>query len=292
MLVHAIQSRDLQELELIDFERQQLERDWVVPTRDRQTMVSDLASWWYAWPHARRGKECLQCTGLSNALPAMVKPGYVASDGSFVMAEFKLQGPEDHLITREAGRLWERLDMGKCRAEAMASVHKDFVLGKIQSASDLRPYVEDGSDNEGEMYEGVETLVQDGEDGALADVEAPPSDDEKYFALGDEAPLSKCAEASPAVGDGAPLAVGGEAPLVVGGEAPPMVGGEAPPKAGVPEQQICATELQQTSGARLAICVSARIRSWRVFRAHRWDVRFVTFPQVRKVISQVLYLYE
>ena len=106
VLVHAAQSKGLQDLEQLDFQRQQEERNWAVPTRSRQAMVDDLATWWFHWPHARKGKECLSITGLSNALPRMMSAGYFNPDGSYVKATFAERGPEDHLISREAGKLW------------------------------------------------------------------------------------------------------------------------------------------------------------------------------------------
>jgi hypothetical protein len=210
VLYHAIQSADLQELELLDFQRQQEERDWAVPTRSRQNMVDDLASWWVAWPHAKRGKECLAITGLSNALPEMVTAGSFGPDGVYTKAVFALVGSEDYLISREAGGLWLKLAMGRERAHAMSIVQERYDRGELLHASDLQIYLEDESDPENELCEGIEVDIVEDDSCAHPSVpgeDGPPLDDDAFFAGGE---------------DSLPAEAGGEAPLpaVAGGEAP------------------------------------------------------------------------
>jgi hypothetical protein len=68
--LHADMERDLLDLENEDFKLQQLQRPWRVPTRSRQSIVDDVASWWETFPHARTGVDSFRRVGRTcNKLP-------------------------------------------------------------------------------------------------------------------------------------------------------------------------------------------------------------------------------
>ena len=169
---HAAQSRDLQEMELEDFTAQLEAMQWKVPTRERQVMVDDLMSWWFGWPHAKKGRECLQKTGFSLALPSVSRDAYVAADGKYVPPEFQLQATDDVEISGEAAEVWKRVSMPQARAEALAQVQEDFHNKKFTTAKDLFCYIQDESEPENEMWEGTESAIVEDEsvsDGECSD---------------------------------------------------------------------------------------------------------------------------
>jgi hypothetical protein len=176
---HAIMSSDLQKKEQIDFNEQQLARPWKVPTRERQTIVTDVCVWWATFPHASKGREALRRTACALLLPPMEKVSSTAKDGSYVPAEFSLVGPEDHLVALEAKDVWQRTRMPEVRAQALSEVQRDFEQGRIGCAEDLWQYLRDESEPENEEYEGVETVITDAgnEDDSDADAEPDNGDD-------------------------------------------------------------------------------------------------------------------
>ena len=167
-------SRDLQELEQVDFQAQQEAKPWKVPDRTRQSIVDDVAAWWNFWPHARKGRECLQRTGLTNQLPPMECAGHFTADGTYVPARFALAAPEDDRITREARRVWMDNRMPEVRAAALSEVQEDWDRKRLTAAADIWKYLEDVSEPENEMYEGVDVEVGSDSDSAPSE---PPDDD-------------------------------------------------------------------------------------------------------------------
>jgi hypothetical protein len=211
---HAAQSRDLQELELEEFTAQQEATPWKVPTRSRQVMVNDLMSWWFAWPHARKGRQCLQKTGLSNALPVKTQASHLSVDGAYVPAEFALVADDDICVQKEARTVWERVGMPQARAEALAQVQEDYDRKNIKTAEDLFRYLQDESEPENEMWEGTLAVGGDGLGSAdeLSDAEEMPDDESAWGAidsaesvpkgvpkLGGETPARRCKALSPSV---------------------------------------------------------------------------------------------
>lgn len=261
--MHAIQSNDLQELEQVDFQRQQDERPWAVPTKSRQTMVDDLASWWSTYPHARKGREMLQITGLSNALPLMKRAGVLRADGSYIPAEFEHVAREDHLISRVAAKVWQNVNMGRARAEAMAVVQEKYDRGELTQASDLMCCLDDESEPENEVFDGIEVAVKDLEpidQGTDSEGEPVDNEDALYFddhGDGGEAPRSRAVAASPALGD-RPNGARGDGESAAASSA----GGEAPRSALIAvkqelEGQIGEDTVATAKGARHDDCISS-----------------------------------
>jgi hypothetical protein len=201
---HAAQSRDLQELEQEDFAAQQEAMPWKVPTRSRQCMVDDLMSWHFGWPHARKGRECLQKTGFSLALPSVLHDAYVDSDGKYVPPVFQHHAPDDDLISKEAAEVWNRVSMPQARAEALAQVQEDFYNKKFTTAEDLHCYLQDESEPENEMWEGTQGFVaenSDSSDDDLSDAEAKPDDESAWDQLASAAAAPMIGGKTPKAGD-------------------------------------------------------------------------------------------
>jgi len=175
---HAAMEKGLIDLEQIDFARQQEERPWRVPTRDRQTLVNDIGNWWVHFPHASVGVASFQRTGLSNALPALK----TSADG---VVEFELWAPEDDRISRLAKKFWELNNMPVERARALSVVHKDWQENRLTSFADLKGYVDDGSSGDEETWLQNQDMEMGGsdeegdadlDDVSLSDAEAPAAD--------------------------------------------------------------------------------------------------------------------
>jgi len=166
----------LLEFESLDFDRQQEERPWKVPTRDRQSVVDDIASWWSAFNHAHVGKYSFLRNGLSNALPLQK----ASTDNGEV--EFEETARQDGRITRLAKKFWDINNMPVERQRAMKAVYKDFEDDKLNGFEDLQRYVDDGSsgdeetwiqNNDMEMCEPDEEEDQEIYDDDLPDDEMP-----------------------------------------------------------------------------------------------------------------------
>ena len=174
--LHAQMEQGLLEFESLDFDRQQEERPWKVPTRDRQSVVDDIASWWSAFNHAHVGKYSFLRNGLSNALPLQK----ASTDNGEV--EFEETARQDGRITRLAKKFWDINNMPVERQRAMKAVYKDFEDGKLNGFEDLQRYVDDGSsgdeetwiqNNDMEMCEPDEEEDQEIYDDDLPDDEMP-----------------------------------------------------------------------------------------------------------------------
>ena len=144
--LHAEMERGLLEFEGLDFDRQQEERPWKVPTRDRQSVVDDIACWWSAFDHAHVGKYSFLRNGLSNALPLQK----ASTDNGEV--EFEETARQDGRITRLAKKFWDINNMPVERQRAMKAVYKDFEDGKLNGFEDLQRYVDDGSSGDEETW--------------------------------------------------------------------------------------------------------------------------------------------
>ena len=88
--LHQPMSAGLQELEQLDFEAQLEQRPWRCPSRERQAIVDDSASWWYRFPHASNGQVAAMRTGFALALPQRIG------------GRVQLVAKDDNKITREA----------------------------------------------------------------------------------------------------------------------------------------------------------------------------------------------
>jgi hypothetical protein len=88
-------------------------------------------------------------------------------DGVYSRAEFALSAVEDPLINKAARHFWDANNMCQARADALADVQADFDADKLKSAQDVFQYLEDESEPENELFEGIEAAV------------VPDSDDEK-----------------------------------------------------------------------------------------------------------------
>ena len=197
---HQCMSSDLQELEQIDFQYQQEQRPWKVPSRERQNLLDDVLSWWSCWPHARKGREALQMTAVTAALPPMVQASSFSSDGTYTPAQFALAASDDGRITKEARRWWDANNMCQARADAMRKVQEDFDRKKLSSVQDLWQYLEDESEPENEHCEGIE--VEHVEEESDPESE-PPEDFHDIVSAGGETP---CLLDAPPVGGGTPAA--------------------------------------------------------------------------------------
>ena len=78
-----------------------------------------------SWPHASKGRDCLQRTGCTVALPKMLQQSQFLPDGTYVRAKFDLQGCEDHLVRREAKHIWLAAGVPVARANALSDVKED-----------------------------------------------------------------------------------------------------------------------------------------------------------------------
>ena len=144
--LHAQMEQGLLEFESLDFDRQQEERPWKVPTRDRQSVVDDIASWWSAFDHAHVGKYSFLRNGLSNALPLQK----ASTDNGEV--EFEETARQDGRITRLAKKFWDINNMPVERQRAMKAVYKDWKDNKLNDFDDLKRYVDDGSSGDEETW--------------------------------------------------------------------------------------------------------------------------------------------
>ena len=66
--LHAQLESAMIKLETIDFDQQQIEKPWKVPTRDRQKLVTDMGTWWKHFPHATTGINAFRGMGSGLAL--------------------------------------------------------------------------------------------------------------------------------------------------------------------------------------------------------------------------------
>jgi hypothetical protein len=80
-------------------------------------------------------------------------------DGVYSRAEFALSAVEDPLISNVARHFWDANNMCQARADALADVQADFDAGKLKSAQDVFQYLEDESEPENELFEGIEAAV-------------------------------------------------------------------------------------------------------------------------------------
>ena len=196
--LHAEMERGLLEFEGLDFDRQQEERPWKVPTRDRQSIVDDIASWWSAFDHAHVGKYSFLRCGLSGALPLQK----VSTDNGEV--EFEETARQDGRITRLAKKFWEVNNMPVERARAMKAVYKDYKDNKLSGFDDMKRYVDDGSSGDEETWiqnNDMEICAPDEEeDHVIYDDDLP--DDEMPADGTNTEPLPSSA-AAPAAGESA-----------------------------------------------------------------------------------------
>ena len=139
---HGAFERVYVELEQISFNYQQLHEPGSVVRRP-QDVINDVAATWKALPHDQG------CLGhYRNGLSV------------------KLDGSEDHLLSRDAAAFWKELDMGSLRREALADVDAKIAAGTIKSFDDWRNVVSHPEDpgtvaDEGAEFEGV---LEEGEE--------------------------------------------------------------------------------------------------------------------------------
>ena len=125
--------------------------------------LEHLVSEWGIMPHARKGRECLQRTGCTVALPEVLQQSHVLPDGTYVRAKFDLLGREDDQVTREAKKIWLEAGVPAARARALADVKEDFDRKKLRTPTDVWKYLDDDTDGEEEFGDAAFD-VQDGSD--------------------------------------------------------------------------------------------------------------------------------
>lgn len=103
-------------------------------------------------------------------MPKIVKQSHWLPDGTYVRAKFDLQGCEDHLVTREAKRVWLDAGVPEARANALADVKEDYDRKLLKTPTDVWKYLGDDTDGEEEFedaaYDVHEGAVDDSSDEA------------------------------------------------------------------------------------------------------------------------------
>jgi hypothetical protein len=206
--VHAIFEREMNELEALDFHEQLLEKPFVVPSRERQRLIDDACSVWASMPLARIGVAAFPRTGLHLGLPRKRQ----RPDDTWSVST---DGPDDHLVGREALVFWTAADMGKYRKTVLEKLYNKISAGLIKGFGDIIKELDQFSDSDdgGHLIEGEEV---DGAEEISSFDGSSDGDDEK------EVPKAATKSSSALVSAGAPL--GGSAP---GGADAPL-GGSAP----------------------------------------------------------------
>ena len=167
---HGAFERIYIELEQTSFNHQQLSEPGSVARRP-QDVVDDVAATWRALPH-EQGRLGHFRNGLS----------------------VRLDGSQDHMLTREAGALWAALDMPGLRAAALAEVDVKWKTGAIKSFADWRELIQhppdpgvvadEGAEFEGELEPGELPYLEEADvaelerlDAQLAEQEFRPRSD-------------------------------------------------------------------------------------------------------------------
>ena len=127
-----------------------------------------------SWPHARKGRECLQRAGCSVALLKMLQQSQWLPDGTYVRAKFDLQGCEDHLVTREATLIWLAAGVPVARANALSDVKEDYDRKLLKTPADVWKYL--GGETDGE--EEFEDAAFDVHEGAVDDSSGEADEEE------------------------------------------------------------------------------------------------------------------
>ena len=148
-----------------------------------------------SWPHARKGRECLQRTGCTVALPKILKQSQWLPDGTYIRAKFDLVGDEDPLVTREAKKVWVDAGVPEARAKALADVKEDYDRKLLKTPADVWKYLVDDTDGEAEFEDAV-FEVHEGASGDSSD--GDDSEDLGDDDGGDAGGLAPCSKKKPA----------------------------------------------------------------------------------------------
>ena len=133
-----------------------------MPTRENDTIVSDLAAIWYHLPHSTIGANEAKYTGLGGALPN------IDSD-----CRGELRAADDYWVAREDRDLWIFLEIPTLRDEALQVVLDDFIDGKLATVQDVLRYIEPFEEL---PHEPLEPLMLDAE-GQEIDPAEPDEED-------------------------------------------------------------------------------------------------------------------
>lgn len=218
--VHALFEREMNELEAMDFHDQLIEKPFAVPSRERQRLVDDACSVWASMPLAGIGVEAFPRTGLHLRLPRKRQ----RPDDTWSVST---EGPDDHLVGREALTFWTAAEMGKVRKTVLERTYNKISAGLITGFGDIITELDEFSDSDdgGHLIEGEE--VDGAEEVSSFDCSSD-GDDEKEVPKAANKPSSALVSAGAPVGGSAPgaagVSLGGSAPGVAGAS----LGGSAP----------------------------------------------------------------
>ena len=147
---HAqIEARMIQ-LEEEDFHKQLLKRPHRVPSRDRQTLLSDSAAIWATFAHHTQTAKSAVRSGLGNELPERRPDGH-----------FSHFADQDHLVTREAADFWQENNIPVLRAQNLERVYAAVQSGKLTSWQQVPEYFLPPDDPHDDHIEGQEIDLYD-----------------------------------------------------------------------------------------------------------------------------------
>jgi len=126
---HNVVDARLIALEEDDFHQSLRLRPNRVPTRKRQTVLSDVAAIWTTFAHERMTAASAVRSGLGVALPETLPSGRVS-----------LVGSEDNLVTREAKEFWDAADVPRVRQSALERVHAAVEPGELHAWEQVTDY--------------------------------------------------------------------------------------------------------------------------------------------------------
>ena len=144
-------------LEEDDFNKQLELRPGRVPTRQRQTLLSDCAAIWATFAHHHATAQSAVRSGLGCALPDRLPDG-----------RFEHWASEDHMITRDARDFWDDNSMPVLRAEILGKVYAAVQSGALTSWDQVPDYFPPPDDPHDAACEGEEI--------GLYDPAVPPED--------------------------------------------------------------------------------------------------------------------
>ena len=153
-----------------------------------------------SWPHARKGRECLQRTGCSVALPKILQQSQWLPDGTYIRAKLDLTGDQDHLVTREAKRVWLDAGVPEARANALADVKEDYDRKILKTPADVWKYLDDDTDGEEEFEDAAFEVHEGAKDDSSSDGDSEDLGGDDGGDAGGLTPDSKMEPASTSTG--------------------------------------------------------------------------------------------
>lgn len=169
--LHLLVEQRLLALEEADFHQQLCERPHKVPTRTRQSVLSDVAAIWATTPHHERAAAAAARTGLGVALPELLPSG-----------SFAFHGSEDHLVTREAAEFWQENEIPRVRRDHLGRILRAVESGELHSWHQVSDYlIPEGDDAE---------IEREGEEIGFYDAAQPIEEEELPDEAADEDPAA------------------------------------------------------------------------------------------------------